>query len=354
MKLSSIQGNLPCYEHALATTEVLVNFYDSTAVHRLLVGDRMRTAAFRASIDATVEPGDIVLDVGAGSGILSLFAARAGAARVYAVERAPGAAALARQLVEAHGLRGGVCVIEAPAETASLPEPVDVIVSEWLGPYGVDENMLAPVLAARDRWLKPGGRLIPSSVTAWLAPVHHAAGREATAFLGRPYGLDLSALSPFSLDEAVWLPVGVEPQCLRAEPQTLWETDCARTPAARAHQPYAAELAFRLTEGGVNGVVAWFSAEMPGTDPLSNGPGQPATHWGQFLFPIANAAASKRDDLLSVGFHNVPSFPTGSHHIWASQLPGQPLEVHDTRRAPRPFGAPPWRVYHSVAATSVP
>ena len=47
-----------------------------------------------------------------------------------------------------------------------------MIVSEWLGGFGIDEGMLVPVIAARDRWLKPGGVMIPRSVTAWAALVH--------------------------------------------------------------------------------------------------------------------------------------------------------------------------------------
>ena len=171
-----------------------------------MVGDDVRTSAFRASIAATVRPGDVVLDVGAGSGILSLFAAQAGAARVYGIERAPAAAALARRIVADNGLDDRVQIVDGDAESALLPEPVDVIVSEWCGVFGVDENMLAPVLAARDRWLKPGGRLIPGPVTAWIAPVFDPAGVEATAFHSRAYGLDLTALAPFGPDEAVWLP----------------------------------------------------------------------------------------------------------------------------------------------------
>ena len=323
----------------------VVNFYDGPDVHRILVNDQTRTRAFRDSIAATVGDGDVVLDVGAGSGILSLFAAQAGARRVYALERAPGAAAIARQLVAANGMAGVIDVIDADAEAAQLPEQVDVLVSEWLGCYGVDENMLAPVLTARDRWLKPGGRMIPSLVTAWLAPVHHEAAREATTFRTQPYGLDLSALAPYSADEAVWLPGGVAAGDLRADPQTLWSVDCRAMPAGEARTPYAAQLTFTLTGDGVNGVVAWFSAEMPGTDALSNAPGAPKTHWGQLLFPLASAQQARAGDELQIGFHNVPWGSLGSQHIWACRVADRPLEVHDTRRGQRAAGAPPWRVY---------
>lgn len=319
-----------------------MQFYDSRDIHRRLVADRVRTDAFRRSLVATIRPGAVVLDVGAGSGVLSLFAARAGARRVYAIERATHAAMLARTAIADNGFSNVVSVITAPAEHAVLPEAVDVIVSEWLGAYGVDENMLSPVLLCRDRWLKPGGAMIPSRVTAWLAPVEHQAGVEATAFRDRPFGLDLSALAPFSLDEAVWLPAGVTPEHLRSQPQMLWTTDCQTMPTAEARTPYAAHLAFELT-GSVNGLASWFVADMPGAPELSNGPGRPLTHWGQFFFPIESARAAQRGDTLRVGFHNVP-WSYGSHHIWAAQLGTQPREVHDTRR--RRHSGPPWRVFN--------
>ena len=145
--------------------------YAEFEVHRTMIRDRVRTEAFRRAIDSVVRPGDIVLDVGAGSGILSVFAARAGAARVYAVEQTS-VAVLAQQLAAANGVEEIVHVIHGDILDVEPPERVEVIVSEWLGGFGIDEGMLGPVTAARDRWLKPGGVMIPRSVTAWAALVH--------------------------------------------------------------------------------------------------------------------------------------------------------------------------------------
>ena len=322
-----------------------MTFYDGLDVHRLLVGDQARTRSFERAIRATVKEGDVVLDAGAGSGILSLFAAQAGASRVYAVERAPGAAALARRLIADNGFSDVVQVLPIDMEFLQIPEQVDVIVSEWLGVYGVDENMLAPVLLARDRCLKKGGVMIPSAVTAFLAPVQHPAAERSIQFLDHAYGLDLSGLAPFSMHQVVWVPQPVSASALRAKPAPLWVTDCATMPASEAHAPYAAELSFELTEPGVNGFVAWFEAQLTATDTLSNGPGQPATHWGQFLFPIANARDFAAGDRLEVGFHNVPASLYGSHHIWASRGKDGTLEVHDTRRHPYAGLETPWRAY---------
>ena len=156
--------------------------YAEFEVHRTMICDRVRTEAFRRAIDSVVRPGDIVLDVGAGSGILSVFAARAGAARVYAVERTS-AAVLARELAAANGVAEIVRVIHGDVMDVELPERADVIVSEWLGGFGIDEGMLVPVIVARDRWLRPGGVMIPGLVMAWAALVHDRYLAEMVEFL---------------------------------------------------------------------------------------------------------------------------------------------------------------------------
>ena len=320
-----------------------MNFYDGVEMHRTMVGDTVRTESFRKSIAATVRPGDVVLDVGTGSGILSLFAAQAGAARVYAVERARGAATLARRIIADNGYFDRVHVLESNAESVILPEGVDVLMSEWLGVFGIDENMLPPVLIARDRFLKPGGILIPSVVSAWLAPVFNEEGAEASMFHATKYGLDLSALAPYSPDQPVWLPSGTERAELSGPAQCLWEIDTARFPVSRARSPFAAELTFSLT-GPVNGLVAWFSAQMPGTADLTNSSGAPGTHWGQFLFPVVNASEAQPGDVLRVGFHCLPTVGAGTEQLWSTQLDEGAPSVHDTRRVHRPLGAPPWRI----------
>jgi hypothetical protein len=190
--------------------------------------------------------------------------------------------------------------------------------------------------------------MIPSTVSAWIAPVSHEAGRQSVLFRDRRYGLDLSALAPFDDNDLVWLsrPVGVE--ALRAEPQRLWTTDCARMAARDAETPYRAERTFTLSGTGVDGLVCWFTAEMPGGGVLSNGPGCPPTHWGQFLFPLARTAGLKAGDTLPIGFHNLPWGSYGSHHIWAARVDGR-LEVHDSRRSRRAAWGPPWRIHQPPA-----
>lgn len=328
------------------------NAYNSVAMQRMMVGDETRTRAFQRSIQTTVQPGMVVLDIGAGSGILSCFAAQAGASRVYAVEREPGAVAMARALIADNGFTDIIRLVQADAERVWLPEKADVIVSEWLGAYGVDENMLRPVLVARDRWLKEGGAMIPATVTAWMAPVDHPASREATFFSANPYNLNLRALDPFPHPQAVCLPRGMGVEQLAGEPRVLWETNCAAMDAGTASAPHAATLTFSLT-GPASALAAWFHAELPGGETLSNAPGQPRTHWGIMLFPIGATRECQAGDAIEVGFHCVPGGPYGSNHIWAVRMGDGPWEVHDTRCSPVAGYEPPWRLYdpgHDVLA----
>ena len=206
--------------------------YAEIEVHRTMICDRVRTEAFERAINAVVRPGDVVLDVGAGSGILSLFAARAGAARVYAVERTS-VAVLAQDLAEANGFGEVIEVIHGDLMDIELPEKVDVIVSEWLGGFGIDEGMLVPVIVARDRWLKPGGVMIPGSVTAWAGLVHDRYLSDTVDFLrDRPYGLDLGLLVETTVNEISYSGTfrHLAAADSRSQPGLLWTTDAHTIP----------------------------------------------------------------------------------------------------------------------------
>ncbi len=142
--------------------------------------DEVRTTHYRnAILNNKIDfQGKIVMDVGAGSGILSLFAAQAGAAKVYAVE-ASNMAINARALVEANGYKNIIEVIQSKIEDISedhIPVGViDVIVSEPLGTFLLNERMLETYVIARDRFLKRGGKMYPASAHLCALPFYDEA-----------------------------------------------------------------------------------------------------------------------------------------------------------------------------------
>ena len=306
--------------------------YAELEVHRTMIRDRVRTEAFRRAIESVVRPGDVVLDVGAGSGILSLFAARAGAARVWAVERTT-IAVLAQQLAAANGAAEVVRVIHGDVMDVELPGRVDVIVSEWLGGFGIDEGMLGPVVAARDRWLKPGGVMIPRSVTAWTALAYDRYTGDMVAFLrDNPYGLNLDDLAEATVNEIFYsgtfrhLAAGDR----RSEPGRLWTTDASLIPLEQAEAPHRAEALLAARDHGTaNALALWFSAELAPGIPLSIGPGDPPTHWGMTTAPLRRPVQLTPGRIVRSRVRTAPARPAGTWTSWAIALPGADWEEHD-------------------------
>ncbi|KAL1292366.1 hypothetical protein AAHE18_20G266400 [Arachis hypogaea] len=136
----------------------------------------------------------VVVDVGCGTGILAIFCAQAGAKRVYAVD-ASDIALQANEVVKANNLSDVIVVLHGRVEDVEINEQVDVIISEWMGYMLLYESMLGSVITARDRWLKPGGLILPSNATLYMAPVTHCDRYSGSIdFWRNVYGIDMSAM----------------------------------------------------------------------------------------------------------------------------------------------------------------
>ncbi|KAH8066991.1 protein-arginine omega-N asymmetric methyltransferase [Aureococcus anophagefferens] len=147
--------------------------YGMMSHHMTMLLDVGRMQAYRSAIlnDAAHFKDKVVLDVGTGTGVLAIWAAEAGARRVYAVEQSSEVAECARTMAAHHGVADVVEVLEGAMEELNVPEKVDVIVSEWMGYFLVRESMAKSVIYARDTYLKPGGAMYPSHARLLLAPL---------------------------------------------------------------------------------------------------------------------------------------------------------------------------------------
>jgi Arginine methyltransferase oligomerization subdomain/Ribosomal protein L11 methyltransferase (PrmA) len=269
--------------------------YAHPGIHRVMIGDQARTTAFQRALAATVRPGQVVVDVGTGSGILAVFAARAGAARVHAIDRAE-ILDSARAVLERNGLADRVSLHRADAHTWTPPEPADVIVSEWLGAFALAEGMFPAVAAVRDACLRPGGRMIPSRVDLLLAPCVAPPRLDLGFWSQAPFGVDLTPLEAIELDQLWSAPAEVTPDQLLAEPATVHSIDCLT--AGRADLAFRAEVSFELERDGViGGLCGHFVAHLAPDVVLDTGPHAPPTHWHQHLLPIQPLSARAGDRL---------------------------------------------------------
>ena len=148
--------------------------YDRINSQLRMIWDELRCRSYGTAITRAIKPGDVVIDFGSGLGIWAMAAARSGASRVYAIEANDDVADVAQALIAENGFSDRITLIKADAATVDLPEKADLIISELLNCAGFNEYDGHPLMKVRDRYLKPGGRMIPQRIRHLIRPMRSA------------------------------------------------------------------------------------------------------------------------------------------------------------------------------------
>jgi type I protein arginine methyltransferase len=174
-----------------------MNLIGATDIHETMLKDTVRTDAYRDFIyeNKDVFQDKVVLDLGCGTGILSMFCAKAGASKVIAVDNSS-IIRKAEANIRANHLDHIITCVRGRIEDVTLSvDSVDIIISEWMGYCLLFEAMLDSVIWARDRYLKPNGLMVPSHCTLYIAPVSDPVYvAENVSFWQDVYGFDMSAM----------------------------------------------------------------------------------------------------------------------------------------------------------------
>ncbi|KAJ9140937.1 hypothetical protein P3X46_031527 [Hevea brasiliensis] len=298
-----------------------------------MLSDRVRMDAYYNAIFQNKHHfhGKVVLDVGTGSGILAIWSAQAGASKVYAVE-ATKMAEHARTLVKENNLQDVVEVIEGSMEDVTLPEKVDVIISEWMGYFLLRESMFDSVICARDRWLKPSGVMYPSHARMWMAPIrsglvdqkkgdYDGAMDDWYNFVEDTktyYGVDMNALTkPFNeeqrkyyLQTAMWQ--NLHPHQVIGIAAIIKEIDCLTATVndvLEVRSNFSSSITMENTR--LCGFGGWFDVHFRGRKDdlaqqeveLTTAPSvDDGTHWGQQVFLLHPPDRISEGDCLNVSF----------------------------------------------------
>ncbi|XP_053327935.1 protein arginine N-methyltransferase 2, partial [Spea bombifrons] len=271
--------------------------YQTLKLHLEMLSDVPRTETYREVIKRNRASllGKHILDLGCGTGIISLFCAQLAQPKaVYAVE-ASKIAQQTRRLIEKNGFSNVVHVIDQRAEEMELPTKVDVLVSEWMGTCLLFEFMLESVLLARDFWLKEDGVMWPSTASIHLVPC--SAAREYAGkvlFWDSRYQLDFSPLQSLAVKEFLSKPnpdYVLQPEDCLSDPCILLDVNL-RTLQIADLERMSGNFTFCVKNDGIfHGFTAWFSVQFQNIEDkgwleLNTGPFNMLTHWKHTLFML--------------------------------------------------------------------
>lgn len=258
--------------------------YSHFGIHEEMLKDVVRTKSYQNVIyqNKFLFKDKVVLDVGAGTGILSLFCAKAGAAHVYAVECSQ-MANMAKQIVEANGFSNVITVLKGKIEEIELPvTKVDIIISEWMGYFLLFENMLNTVLYARDKWLVDDGIVLPDKASLYLTAIEDAEYKDdKIEFWNNVYGFDMSCIKKQAMMEP--LVDTVDQNQIVTNCQLLKTMDISKMAPGDASFTAPFKLVAQRNDY-IHALVAYFDVTFTKCHKLmgfSTGPKSRATHWKQ-------------------------------------------------------------------------
>ncbi|XP_010221497.1 PREDICTED: histone-arginine methyltransferase CARM1-like [Tinamus guttatus] len=284
-------------------------FYGCLSQQMNMMQDFVRTATYHSAIlQNHIDFQDkVVLDVGCGSGILSCFAVQAGARKVYAVE-ASSVAKYAEMLVRSNNLSDKITVLSGKVEDISLPERVDVVISEPMGFMLFNERMLESYLHSK-KWLKCNGMMFPT-----LSDIHFAPFSDEQLYMEHYsranfwyqecfYGVNLSSLRKAAVDEYFRQPIvdtfDVRILMARTVKYTINFTEAAEEDLHRMEIPFVFHM---MQSGLIHGLAFWFDVAFVGslaTVWLSTAPMEPLTHWYQVRCLLQTPLFAKEGETLS-------------------------------------------------------
>lgn len=269
--------------------------------HRQYLSDPVRLEAFSRSIEAVVRKGAVVLDLASGTGILGLIACRAGASKVYSIE-AGGMVEVARRVAADNGLADRVHFIKAFSAHVDLPERVDVVVADQIGNFGFNAGIVEYFADARERFLKPGGVLIPSKLDLCLGLVESETLDAQVAFWGsKPAG--------FQFDSVGELAANTGYQVHLAEADFVSDFGVlTRIELGEAPSPVRGRVSLQVERAAtLHGIGGWFSAELAPGVSMTNSPFAGARiRRRQVFFPVRPAMQVRAGDEARVEMTILP------------------------------------------------
>ncbi len=312
---------------------------DRSYSHQRLLADQTRCESFRAAIHEAVKPGDVVVDLGTGSGLLAFFAVQAGARKVYAIELGP-IVRYAERIAKQNKLDDKIEFIRGVSYDIQIPELADVVIGENLGSLGIDENILPMYQDAARRFLKPGGKMIPNKVAMSVALVSDTGvhSRYIDPWRSKMYGINFDTflhiqlqtlfLGHFDDERIITLPQLYSESVLDQNLSYSETTD--KTLQFDIDRPTT-----------LSGFIAYFDASLTNSIRITNAPSSGKGNWDQVYFPVGEVLQLKHGYKVSVRikFYTTRSDVIVSWRVIVAQENGETVYDYRSTRYP-PLSTP--------------
>ncbi|KAF2368865.1 S-adenosyl-L-methionine-dependent methyltransferase [Trinorchestia longiramus] len=288
----------------MRTIEADAGYFDSYSnyeIHHEMLSDTVRTQAYREAIlrNTALVSGKRVLDLGCGTAILSMFCAQAKAAAVHAIDMAS-VAFDAMEIVRTNKLDDIIQVTRGRLEDQAYPEKFDIIVSEWMGYFLLFEGMLDSVIYARDRFLAPGGIMMPNRCTLHIIAIDDKEMyAQYSQFWNNVYGFDMSCIARKWLQAAST--ITVREKTIATSTAQIAEFDLEKCSCADTQFTTAFSLtALRSTT--LTAFAGYFDThfDLPHVVSFSTGPHAKTTHWKQTVFLLPEPLNVTEGEVLNV------------------------------------------------------
>lgn len=285
--------------------------FSSPFIHVAMLNDRARTEPFLRAIAAVVRPGDVVLDIGTGTGVLAVAAARAGARHVYAIE-ATDIGQSAEKLFADNGFADRITLVPGWSSRVELPERATVLVAEIIGNDPLEERVMETFADARKRFLAPDARVIPSRVRMLCVPVtvdekvraRYVFSAGASKAWKEQYGIDFDSLVGSPLNQRIAFTI--EPHRVRDWPQLSSPIVLADLDLGGTAHPVVNESAEITIEraGVLSGLLVYFELDVGPDERISTSPAvaDETCSWSVKVWTSGTQTAVKAGDKFKIAY----------------------------------------------------